>query len=270
MKALALLLIIFSSLAQAAPKKDCQRTYRVSVNPIAPVSYRDENGKIRGIARDLGEVLTRKTGCRFSIEEEPTFEVWRSLQNDRTDMTMVNIENATPAASFGHFILFYTVPRSFVTRRELLTEGTTWQSLFANKKLKFVGLIGVDFFYSSEEIAELKKQKRWIEVVGLEEAFSLIAQKRADVIVSSPGATHINLQRMGLNDQLHWVLDEKNLRNAGMYVSKRRLNKEEFEMIKSAIESLKDEGWFKDNLKKYIDSSYQRVEQKKVPAKNPQ
>lgn len=270
MKAFVLLVIIFSSSANGAAGRECQRTYRVSVNPIAPVSFRDEHGKIKGIARDLGVQLTKKTGCRFSIEEEPTIEVWRSLQKDRADMTMVNLERSTPAAKYGRFISFYTLSRAFVTRRELIPSGTTWEKLMANKKLKFVGIIGVDFFYLPKEIRELKKQKRWIEVVGIEEAFTLILQKRADVIISSPGATNINLQRMGISDQLHWVLDEKNRRNAGMYVSKRRVNKEEYEMIKKAVESLKEEGWFQENLKRYLEQTYPRVEQKKVPAKNHQ
>lgn len=270
MKAVVVLLIILSSTVYGAPGKECQRTYRVSVNPMAPVSYRDEHGKIKGLARDIGVQFTKKTGCRFSIEEEPTFEVWRSLENDRTDMTMINIENATPAAKYGTFIPFFVAARAFVTRKELIPEGTTWQSLYANKKLKFVGLIGVNFFYSANEIEELKKQKRWMEVVSIEEAFLLISQKRADVIISSPGATNINLQRLGLSDQLHWVLDEKNLRNVGMYVSKRRVNKDELAMIQRAVDSLKEEGWFRDNLKRYLEAVYPPTEQKKVPAKNPQ
>ncbi|QDK36685.1 ABC transporter substrate-binding protein [Bdellovibrio sp. NC01] len=240
-------ILLFASLSSAQVEK-CIRIFRVSTNDYAPLFYLKDN-KPAGFTHDLYAEIKKRLGCEFVEESVAAPRAVNDFANYRTDLTGLVPENQM-LSQWGEYVPLYRTARILILRKNKFLPNRDVQDYIDNKKLIFGAQIGGAFLLRPHETELFKKQNRLIETPNPTISYKLISDGRIDAFFVSPVIHHYFKEK---EKEFRTIRDNTHKLEVGIYLSKKKLNKNERDMIVQAFKDMKADGTLKKLLLPYLD-----------------
>lgn len=228
----------------------CERRFTVGLNNYEPLAYR-EKGRLRGLAVDLVEALQEKTGCKYLATEISRPAAIEQINKDRVDLLVLMVQS-TEYESGGQFVPVYDSRRELTVLKSSYTKLKTIPQYINDEKIKFAYMISSRSVISEEEERRLLKSARLIGVPTPEEAFKLLQKGRVQAVLFSSLLTSYYKAKFKIQNKVETVIDAEKPVKVGLYLSKRRLNEQEKELLQTTAENLKKDGSLLRIFKKYM------------------
>jgi len=225
----------FADEAQAKP-------LRVGLFALKPWGVAGKNGRPQGVTRDQFEAIAARTGLKFTYHLVPYARMLRELKAGHLDMSIFFSRPPGEGITLG-------VARVHDEENVIYArEGLPLKSREDLKGLTLAVPKGVAYSCWFDEDKELSKYF----TLGHWQSIAMLKAKRLDAIAGPRSALMYNLKGQGLDPQKlegPLVIGRK---EAWLQVSKINAHKLPLKQLFDAVESLKKDGRFRENLMFYF------------------
>ncbi|MNT18213.1 Bacterial extracellular solute-binding protein, family 3 [compost metagenome] len=241
--------VIFASASECFAES-CHSKFKTGVNIDSPFFKRDSTGRSSGLAFDILEEISKRSGCQFIGSPVNFARAYEDFKYSRMDVFAITFPNPEWGRFAEHKIV-YSSDRVLLLRKQGAPKEIVLSDLMKDKKIKFSGVIGAVLFFTPEEHAQLIREKRLVEAPDADSAVKLFLTGKTQVMLASP--IFLNYLRQSKDfDKIAFVFDKDHPINIGIYFSKLRVPPELKKMLFATIEEMKTDGTIKKILTRYL------------------
>jgi polar amino acid transport system substrate-binding protein len=232
-------------------------TYKVGLHEFGSLYYRNAQGKLVGIDKDLIEEVARRTGCTLPTELESRVRIWLRLEEGSLDLTVSALK--TPEREAVGVFLPYAYSRNFLLLRKNDEQKiTTWADFAADRTLT-LGVIKSFRHGSTIDawIDGLRTQGRVQDYADAEVLMRVFYAGRIQGFFSSPVAWQPLLKRYGLLDQVRMLdLTPKDQTLGGLYFLRGRVSDADAERMRRAMRDMRADGTMEKIFARHMDPAH--------------
>jgi polar amino acid transport system substrate-binding protein len=189
----------------AAAAAVCQRPLRVAFFDFGAMSFVDGDGTVRGVDKDLVDVIGRRTGCRFEARMQDRAETWRALAAGQIDLALSAI--ATPErATFAVFVPYIVTRNLVIVRRELAGRLHRPDDLADDPALRLGVVAGFRHGTLYDPVVErVRSAGRLHEYPDTDGLFGALRAGAIDALFSNPAVFPRKLRQVGMEFRIEVV-----------------------------------------------------------------
>lgn len=228
--------------------------YRVALYDFGRLYYRNAEGQITGIDKEVIDTLARRSGCTFEVKVDSRVRIWTALKAGSVDV--VTSALATPdRLALGEFAPYLQARNQLLVRQGLAPGANTLAGLLAEPGLRVV--VVKSFVHGApfdDWLTEMRRQGRLSEVGDFEAVLRVFAAGHADAIVAS--CMTLPLVKRAFGEVEGFRVIESAIgepREAGLLFSRRTVSEADRQRLRAALAAMVRDGTVFDILKRHLD-----------------
>jgi ABC-type amino acid transport/signal transduction systems, periplasmic component/domain len=237
-------------LGQSASAADCKFKYKTGVNEDSAYFKRESSGQTSGLAWDILQEISRRTGCEFQGAPMNFSRALVEMESSRIDLFAI-VYQIPDWSKVAEHHLVYGSDRVILMRQEGAPKTILLSQIMKNKNIKFGNVIGAVLFFSPAEIAQLEKEGRIVEFANGDGAIAGLLSGKVQVLFVSP--LYLNFLRATSQfEKFAFAFDPSNSVDVGIYLSKKRMNDSQRLLLGNTIKEMRSDGTIKKILGNYL------------------
>ncbi|MNL22363.1 Bacterial extracellular solute-binding protein, family 3 [compost metagenome] len=253
MKVSSAVLVLFTFFYALPNWAVCVRNYTVGVLTDSPYYAKEPRVQASGLVRDLLEEIRKRLGCPFQEVPLNYVRALEDFKGSRVDLFAFSYVNSAWLDVAEHKVL-YASERVLLVKKNVYNKKSQISDYIQNPKVKFGNLIGTVMFFQPEEIQKLNTENRVVQSSTAEGVIQLLVSGRAQGVFVTPIYLRYLQTKPEYKDVFVVIEDPKTSIDIGLYISKRRVSKEENSQIKKIIDEMRADGTVRTILSKYVSS----------------
>lgn len=234
----------------------CERPLRLAYFRFGALYDTREDGGAFGVDVDLVTEMAKRSGCQFTTTELSRVLIWKSLQNDQTDIGTGGVPTAE-RETYLQFMPYlvsrnsFVMPAAYVGRVKSLEDFISDDGLMFGVVKSFVHGEPYDAF-----IAQLRAKGRVLEASDVEQLFRWLQIGRVQGAVAHPIVGYHLIDKFHLAAQLT-VLDWAKAYpavNGGLMFSRKRFSPTQRTNWDALIRDMRRDGTVERIYTKYVDA----------------
>ena len=229
---------------------DCKFKYKTGVNEDSAFFKRDASGVASGLAWDILEEISKRTGCEFQGTPMNYVRALEEFRFSKIDVFAL----VTPQQDWNPFAEHFSVyvsDRVMVVRKDMTPKKLDLESVLNSKHIKFADIIGTSLFFTPEEKFKLEKEDRIVRFPNGDAAVKGLAAGKVQALFISP--VYLNfLRKNPLYEKIDFAFDSKHTIDVGVELSKMRMSESQRKTITKAISEMREDGTIKKILGQYL------------------
>lgn len=209
--------------------------------------------KGNGIDMDVILELEKRLGTKYKHSIKPRARIWHELSQGILPMSVSGIETEE-RLEFARFIPYIAQKNKAVILKDNSEKYLKIKNFINSKNAKIAVVRGFRHGNFYNEVLSQIDQKRISEVPAVEGLFSLLKNKRVDLIISLPVFYRYELKNLSMENIAEvkdWDISDSTIIH-GLVLSKKYFSEEDYQKISNIILDMKKDGTLKNIFSKYL------------------
>lgn len=246
--ALLVLLTFFYSVPNWAV---CGRTYTVGVLKDSPYYSKVPRVEATGLVPDLLAEIRKRLGCPFQEVPLNYVRALEEFKGQRLDLFAFTYINSDWLDVADHKVVFSS-ERVLLVSKSIYKKKSLVSDYLRDPKIKFGNMIGAVMFFQPQEFQKLMKENRIIQSSTVDGVIQLFIAGRVQGIFITPLFLRSLQAKPEFKNVFEVIDDPRTPLDIGIYISKRRVSKEESSQLKKVIDEMRADGTVRSILGKYV------------------
>lgn len=225
--------------------------YSVGLYEFGALLYKAGSGELRGIDKDLIDVLARRSGCVLQTRVESRSRIWQQLSTGMLDITVSGIPSPE-REQFALFLPYLSTRNHALIGRSLAASTGSPAQFLGDLSLRVAAVRGFKYGPRIDGwLAQLRAQGRVDEVADFPTAFKVLMAGRVAMMFAHPMVIEPwRKQALSEHVLLDWAPEDTVV--AGLVLSRSRVSAVDQVLLRRHLENMLTDGEFDQILRQHL------------------